>query len=85
MNVNDIIYGNNNEEYFIEKIDKDYIIVKYTREILITFNANNDKKKETRIETLTFYFNQIGINIFFNKNDCKKDANELLEDVDYRE
>lgn len=85
MNVNDIIYGNNNEEYFIEKIDKDYIIVKYTREILITFNANNDKKKETRIETLTFYFNQIGINIFFKKNDCKKDANELLEDVDYRE
>ena len=82
MNVNDIIYGNNNEEYFIEEIDEDYIIVKYTREIFIAFNNNNNKKKETKIETLTFYFNQIGINIFFKKNDCKKNANELLEDVE---
>lgn len=85
MNINEIIYGDNNQEYLIEKIDKDSITVKYIREISILYNANSNQKKEIKIEILNFYFNQIGINIFFKKDDCKKNAYELLQDKDYKE
>lgn len=44
MNVNEAMYGINNENYIIESIDEPNIIVKYRREVIITYNADIDKK-----------------------------------------
>ena len=85
MNVNEAMYGINNENYIIESIDEPNITVKYRREVIITYNADIDKRVETKTETLTFNFSEIGINIFFKKNDCNMTVYDLLQDDDYRE
>lgn len=83
MKENEIIYGNDNREYLIKKVEDNKIEVEYNRKILVIKNAYLEENEEVHKENILFDFSEIGKNIFLKLNDCYKTATELLNDVDY--
>ena len=77
------LYGVNNEIYTIQSIDDEQIIIKYLKELQITYNSGNDKKTIIKEEDLYFTYKDIGIKLFFKIDDCNKPIKALYEDADY--
>ena len=83
--IDDTLYGINNEVYTIENIENEQIVVKCYKKIYITFNSGNNQEVKIKEEILYFSFNDIGIKLFFKEDDCFKPLNELFKDNDYLE
>ncbi len=77
------LYGTNNEIYTIQSLDDEQIIIKYLKELQITYNSRNDKKTIIKEEDLYFTYKDIGIKLFFKIDDCNKPIKALYEDADY--
>lgn len=83
LNVNNTLYGINNEVYTIESIKDNQINVIYYRKLHITYNLGNNQETRINEEHISFFIEDIGIKIFFKDGDCYKTIDELYKDKDY--
>lgn len=83
LNVNNTLYGINNEVYTIESIEDNQINVIYYRKLHITYNLGNNQETRINEEHISFFIEDIGIKIFFKDGDCYKTIDELYKDKDY--
>ena len=83
LDVNNTLYGINNEVYTIESIEDNQINVIYYRKIHITYNLGNNQETRINEEHISFFIEDIGIKIFFKDGDCYKTIDELYKDKDY--
>ena len=83
LNVNNTLYGINNEVYTIESIEENQINVIYYRKLHITYNLGNNQETRINEEHISFFIEDIGIKIFFKDGDCYKTIDELYKDKDY--
>ncbi len=83
LDVNNTLYGINNEVYTIESIEDNQINVIYYRKLHITYNLGNNQETKINEEHISFFIEDIGIKIFFKDGDCYKTIDELYKDKDY--
>lgn len=83
LDVNNTLYGINNEVYTIESIEDNQINVIYYRKLHITYNLGNNQETRINEEHIFFFIEDIGIKIFFKDGDCYKTIDELYKDKDY--
>ena len=83
LDVNNTLYGTNNEVYTIESIEDNQINVIYYRKLHITYNLGNNQETRINEEHISFFIEDIGIKIFFKDGDCYKTIDELYKDKDY--
>ena len=83
LDVNNTLYGTNNEVYTIESIEDNQINVIYYRKLYITYNLGNNQETRINEEHISFFIEDIGIKIFFKDGDCYKTIDELYKDKDY--
>lgn len=83
LDVNNTLYGINNEVYTIESIEDNQINVIYYRKLHITYNLGNNQETRINEEHISFFIEDIGVKIFFKDGDCYKTIDELYKDKDY--
>ena len=83
LNVNNTLYGINNEVYTIESIEDNQINVIYYRKLHITYNLGNNQETRINEEHISFFIEDIGVKIFFKDGDCYNTIDELYKDKDY--
>lgn len=83
LDVNNTLYGINNEVYTIESIEDNQINVIYYRKLHITYNLGNNQETRINEEHISFFIEDIGIKLFFKDGDCYKTIDELYKDKDY--
>ena len=83
LDVNNTLYGTNNEVYTIESIEDNQINVIYYRKLYITYNLGNNQETRINEEHISFFIEDIGIKLFFKDGDCYKTIDELYKDKDY--
>ena len=83
LDVNNTLYGTNNEVYTIESIEDNQINVIYYRKLYITYNLGNNQETRINEEHISFFIEDIGVKIFFKDGDCYKTIDELYKDKDY--
>ena len=83
LDVNNTLYGINNEVYTIESIEDNQINVIYYRKLYITYNLGNNQETRINEEHISFFIEDIGIKLFFKDGDCYKTIDELYKDKDY--
>lgn len=83
LDVNNTLYGINNEVYTIESIEDNQINIIYYRKLYITYNLGNNQETRINEEHISFFIEDIGVKIFFKDGDCYKTIDELYKDKDY--
>ena len=83
LDVNNTLYGINNEVYTIESIEDNQINIIYYRKLYITYNLGNNQETRINEEHISFFIEDIGVKIFCKDGDCYKTIDELYKDKDY--
>lgn len=81
----EIMYDGQKNEIIINSIDKNYYYSVIFRKLQIIRNDGKSKEEQIRKETKIYSSTDIGIHIFYNKDDIDKHKKLVIDDVRYKD
>ena len=79
------MYDLNGRKVIIDQIKEDTIHATLIREVVISYNDNKSREKQVIKKSVTYDFNELGIRLFFSKDDIVKHKLLQINDKRYKQ